>query len=140
MRIKMLQMAALCLSVVTVAGVAYAKTYQLTSTSMVPASRGTVDVGRDKNGNLQVNLRVEHLAKPSLLTPPASTYIVWFQEGQSAPENEGELKLDNDLKAELKTTTPSRVFDILITAETDTHSKFPSDRLALKASVQEAQR
>jgi hypothetical protein len=107
---------------------------------MVPAATGTVDVGRDKNGNLEIDLKVEHLAKPSILTPPASTYIVWFQEGQSTPQNQGELRLNNDLKGQLKTTTPSHSFDILITAESDAQTKVPSERLALKTSVQEAQR
>ncbi len=127
----------LCASVLLIAALGWAKTYHLTSTPMTPAASGDVDVHRDKNGNIQVDLKVEHLAKPSVLTPPASTYIVWFQQGDSRPESQGELRVNDDLKGELKTSTPYNTFDVFITAESDPQTKTPSDRVALKTSVQE---
>ena len=73
----------------------------------------------DRNGNGIVNVRVEHLAKPAMLTPPSTMYVVWFQQPGSDPENEGQLQVDNGLRGSLRTTTPLHNFDVFITAETD---------------------
>ena len=57
-----------------------AKEYHMTSGVSVPAATGTVKVQRDKdNGNIKVDIKVDHLARPSSLTPSASTYLVWIR-------------------------------------------------------------
>jgi hypothetical protein len=98
---------------------------------------GDVDLSKDKNGNTNVSLRVEHLAKPTLLTPPANLYVVWFQEPGSDPENEGQLQVGNDLRGQLKTTTPLHNFDIFVTAESDPTVKTPSDQMVLRTTIPE---
>jgi hypothetical protein len=45
------------LTVLTTVG--SAKKFPLTAAESVPAARGEVDVGRDKNGNTKVELKVE---------------------------------------------------------------------------------
>jgi hypothetical protein len=128
---------ALCVVILGLSSIAMAKTYHLTSTPLVPAATGDVDVSRDQNGNFEIQLKVSHLAKPGVLTPPATAYIVWFQEQGSEPESQGELRVDDNLKGELKTSTPFHNFDVFVTAEGDKQARTPSGRMALRSSIQE---
>jgi hypothetical protein len=127
-----------CLAVMTLfGGLAWAKTYHLAGTKIDPSAMGAVDLTHDKNGNTIVNVRVEHLAKPTMLTPAASMYIVWFQQPGSDPENQGQLVVGNDLKGQLRTTTPLHNFDVFVTAESDPTVKTPSDQVLLHTTVQD---
>ena len=127
--------ALVCLSILIFAGLSWAKTYHFAPTKIDPSAMGDADLTKDRNGNTNVSLRVEHLAKPTLLTPRANLYVVWFQEPGSEPENQGQLQVGNDLKGQLKTTTPLRNFDIFVTAETDPMVKTPSDQVVLRVTV-----
>ena len=115
---------------------AAAKKFPLTAHESVPAARGQVDVGRDKNGNTKVEVEVEHLAAPDNLTPPRSVYVVWFQERGSEPLSQGALKPNKKLKATFKGVTSMKSFDVLVTAESDASAKAPSGTEVLRASVQ----
>lgn len=126
-----------CLGILIFAGLGWAKTYHFASTKIDPSAMGDVDLSKDKNGNTNISLRVEHLAKPTLLTPPANLYVVWFQEPGANPENEGQLQVGNDLKGQLKTTTPLHNFDIFVTAEMDPTVKTPSDQVVLRVTIPE---
>src|SRR2546427_3010122 len=130
-------MTLVCLGVLIFAGLGWAKTYHFASTKIDPSAMGDADLSKDKNGNTNVSLRVEHLAKPAMLTPPANLYLVWFQQPGSDPENEGQLQVGNDLRGQLKTTTPWHNFDIFVTAETDPTVKTPSDQIVLRVTVHE---
>jgi hypothetical protein len=109
----------------------------MTAAKTVPAAVGEVNVAKEKNGNIRVDVKVKHLAKPGNLTPPANTYVVWLQQEGSQPQSQGELKVENDLDGELKTTTPLKNFNVFITAETDSQTKTPSDQVVLRATVQQ---
>lgn len=130
-------MTLVCLGVLIFAGLGWAKTYHFAATKIDPSAMGEADLTKDKNGNTNVSLRVEHLAKPAMLTPPANLYVVWFQQPGSDPENEGQLQVGNDLRGQLKTTTPWHNFDIFVTAETDPTVKTPSDQIVLRVTVHE---
>jgi len=119
-----------------VSGVGYAKKYPLTADKSVPAAKGQVDVGRDKNGNTKVELEVEHLAAPENLTPPRSAYVVWFQERGGEPVNQGSLKPGKNLKGEFKSVTQLKSFDVIVTAESDATVKMPAGSEVMRASVQ----
>ena len=112
------RVALLSVAVLAVATVGWAKTYHMSATKIVPGAAAEVNVEKAKNGNIQVDVNVKHLAKPGLLTPPANSYVVWFQQQGSTPQNQGELKVGNDLKG-------------------DSQAKFPSDQLVLQATVQQ---
>jgi len=114
-----------------------AKTFPLTSSSAVPAASGNVDIRKDKNGNNEVTIKTEHLAQPGMLTPPASTYVIWFQEQSGEPTNQGDLKVGKSLKSEFKATTHLANFEILVTAEGDPMTKNPSGQVVLRAKVQQ---
>jgi len=126
-----------CAAVLVLAIPAWAKTYHLSPSSSNPAAAGDVDVSTNKNGNVQVGIKTTHVAKADLLTPPATAYVVWFEQEGSEPQNEGVLKIGDNLKGELKTTTPFHKFDVLITIENDPMTKAPSDRILFQTRVQE---
>ena len=113
------------------------KTFPLTSSQAVPAASGKVDVKKDKNGNREVTIKTEHLAQPGMLTPPASTYVIWFQEQNGEPMNQGELKVEKSLKSEFKATTHFENFDVFVTSEGDPRTKSPSGQVVLRTKVQQ---
>lgn len=125
---------AIALMVMT--SVASAKKYPLTADKSVPGARGEVDVGRDKNGNTKIEMEVEHLAAPESLTPPRSAYVVWFQERGSEPLNQGALKPNKNLKANFKSITPLKSFDVIVSAESDPNAKSLTGSEVLRTSVQ----
>jgi hypothetical protein len=130
------RLALLAGAVLAVASVGSAKTYHMTSMTTVPAA-GEVNVAKEKNGNIEVDVSVTHLAKPGMLTPSATSYVVWFEEEGSQPQSQGQLRIGDDLKGELKSTTTLNNFRVIITAETDSQTKSPSDQVVLRATVQE---
>lgn len=131
------RIALLCTVVFAVATVGWAKNYHMSATKIVPGAAAEVNVEKERNGNVQVEVSVKHLAKPGLLTPPANSYVVWIQQQGSPAQNQGELRIGNDLKGELKSTTTLNNFNVFITGETDAQAKTPSDQLVLHAIVQQ---
>jgi hypothetical protein len=115
----------------------YAKNYHMTASSTVPAATAELEVAKEKNGNIQVDLKATHLAKPGRLTPSANAYVVWFQQEGSQPQSQGELRVGDDLNAELKSTTTLHNFKVLVTAETDSQTRVPSEQVVLRGTVQE---
>jgi len=94
------------------------KEFRMTAGTGVPAATGTVKVTRDKdNGNTAFKIKVEHLAKPANLSPPASTYLVWVASRNGTPTKVGAIGVGNDLKGEFSSVTLSKDFDLFITAE-----------------------
>ncbi len=131
------RLALLAGAVLALASVGLAKTYHMTSMTTVPGAAGEVNVAKEKNGNTQIDVSVMHLAKPGMLTPSATSYVVWFEEEGSQPQSQGQLKIGDDLKGELKSTTTLNNFRVIITAETDSQTKSPSDQVVMQATVQE---
>lgn len=113
-----------------------AKTFPLTSSEAVPAASGKVDVHKDKNGNTELTLKVDHVARPGMLTPPATAYVVWFQDQSGPASNQGQLKIDKSLKGEFKASTRLQNFDLFVTAETDPLTNSPSGATVLKTKIQ----
>ena len=101
-------------AVLAVASVGWAKTYHMTSMTTVPGAAGEVNVAKEKNGNIQVNINVTHLAKPGMLTPSANSYVVWLEQEGSQPQSQGQLKIGDDLKGDLKSTTTLNNFKVII--------------------------
>jgi len=112
-----------------------AKKFPFTASSIVPAAKGSVEVGKDRNGNTEVELKVEHLANPTGLSPSQANYIVWLQEKGSGPENQGELKVNGKLQGSFRTVTPRKNFELFVTGENDGTVKMPSGPEVLRTSV-----
>ena len=70
----------------------------MTASSIVPGASAELQVAKEKNGDIKVELTADRLAKPGRLTPSANTYLVWFQEEGSQPQIQGELRIGDDLK------------------------------------------
>ena len=115
---------------------AMARDVRLTASPKVPAAEGKVSLDKDSNGNLKVKLETEHLAKPANLSPSATNYVVWIQARDGQPENQGQLKVDNDLKGKFETTSRYQAFDIFVTAEGNPNATSPSGMEVLRGTVQ----
>lgn len=113
------------------------KEYHMTASRSVPAATGLVKVQRDKdNGNTKLDIQVDHLANPSNLTPPANTYLVWVRPGADASAvKQGAIRVNKDLKGELKVVTVSKEFDLFITAEQNENASTPSEDRVLETHV-----
>ena len=121
---------------VVFATLAYAaKKFPLTAASIVPAAKGSVEVGKDGNGNTELKLKVEHLANPTSLSPSQANYIVWLQEKGSGAENQGELKVNGKLEGSFRTVTPQKNFELFVTGENDGTVKSPSGPEVLRTTV-----
>ena len=120
------------------ASAAWARTYTLRSTPIAPGATGTIEAKAVKSGgNTNVLVKVDHLARPSQLSPSANTYIVWIKpEGGEATE-QGVLTVGDNEKGEVKMTTTSPKFEVMITAENEPHPKTPSERVVLRTDVSE---
>jgi len=112
------------------------KTYTMQTTTLDPSSVAKLDV-KANTGNTELILKADHLAKPSLLAQPATNYVVRVREPGREAQNEGVLRVDDGLKGEVKATTTATRFTVFVTAEDDAKAQTPSDRLVLKANVQE---
>ena len=127
----------ICLTFALLCTVAHAaKKYPMTTASIVPGARAEVVISKDKNGNTRLKMTVQHLANLENLTPRASAYVVWLRERSGNAENQGQLKMDKNLKATFATETPLKSFDVFVTAEQDLRAKDPSGPEVLKATIQ----
>lgn len=115
---------------------AWAREDKLVNTGITPAAQGVIDTGNDQNGNTQVDVKVEHLAKSESLTPAKQGYLVWIQPKGKQPELLGQLAVGDDLKGELKATTPYKDFDVLVTAEDNLRAEAPSGMVLLHGTVE----
>ncbi len=113
-----------------------AKEYQMTSDAGVPAATGIVKVQRAKNnGNMKLDIKVDHLARPASLTPSANNYLVWIRPNGGEAFKQGAIGVDKNLSGELKLETVSKDFDVFITAEQSDSVTFPSSVEVLRAHV-----
>lgn len=67
------------------------KSITFQKSAVVPSAEGTAELGKDKNGNRQVTIKVENLVAPSRLTPARKLYIVWVQTKNDGNKSLGKL-------------------------------------------------
>ena len=104
--------------------------------SEAPAATGKVKIKKDKNGNYDININVEHLAPSNRLQPPANTYVVWIVTEQNETKNMGQINsssgfLSSKLKASFNTVSPSKPVKVFITAENNGAAFYPGSRVVL---------
>jgi hypothetical protein len=126
-----------CAAVLALAPAGYAKTYPMTASSVLPGATAQLQVAKEKDGNIQLEVKANGMAKPGRLTPSANTYVVWVQQEGSQAKSQGELKVGNNHKGDLKAATTFHTFNVFVTAETDSQTKIPSEQVVLTATVQE---
>lgn len=120
-----------------IATAAWSREDRLTNTSIAPAAQGKVITSTDRNGNTEIEVKVQHVARPQALTPPRQTYLVWVQPRGQQAELLGALRINSDsLEGSLKGTTRYKDFDVLVTAEDKPTAEVPSDAVVLKGTVE----
>lgn len=120
-----------------IATAAWSREDKLTNTGIAPAAAGTVTTSNDRNGNTEVEVKVQHMATPQSLTPPAQTYLVWVQPRGQQAELLGALRINGDnLEGSLKGTTTYKDFNVLVTAENNVKADVPSEAVILKGTVE----
>jgi hypothetical protein len=107
----------------------------LTASPEVPAARGEVRIGEDGNQNVRLDLRVEHLAEPSRLTPPRQAYVVWILPLGAPAVRQGQLVVNDDLEGRIEMTTPHRTFELLVTAEQSAAPDRPGDQVIFRTTI-----
>jgi hypothetical protein len=107
----------------------------MTGASEVPAAHGVIQVKDSANGNTQLDIKAQALAKPSALTPPEDVYVVWLETSGNPPKNAGALKVDKNLNGELKTVTAYKQLKVFITAEKYAQTEQPMGPTVLHAEV-----
>jgi hypothetical protein len=127
----------LCGAVLALAPSSFAKTYPMTASDILPGATAQLQVDKEKDGNSQLEVKATGMAKPGRLNPAATTYLVWVQQEGSQPTSQGELKVGNNHKGDIKMATTFRTFNVFVTAETDSHTTLPSEQVVLRATVQE---
>lgn len=112
---------------------------RLQNSPSVPAAQGTVEVSEGDQGQTQLDIRVNYLAKPGQVTPGARVYVVWVRPvsatGLVAAQNVGAFDVDDDLQGEMKTETPLRYFNVFITAEPNADVTVPTGNEVLSTQV-----
>ncbi len=112
------------------------KVFPMTADAVVPGAMGTVRVQKDKsNSNTMLDIKVDHLARPSSLTPSANNYIVWIRPNGSDAVKQGAIGVDKNLSGELKVETVSKELDVFITAEQSKGVTVPSSVEVLHVHV-----
>ncbi|QJW88221.1 hypothetical protein HNV11_01915 [Spirosoma taeanense] len=103
-----------------------------TTSSIIPAASGDVEVKKDKNNNYIVNVSVRNLAEPQKLNPPKSTYLVWMESDNSSAKKLGQLApYSKSLKADLSATSITKPTQVFITAENDAEVTYPRGETVL---------
>jgi hypothetical protein len=112
------------------------KDFPMTADPSVPAAAGKVHVERDKdNRNTNLDIKVTHLARPSNLNPPATTYLVWIRPSGGDAVKQGAIGVDKNLNGELHAVTVLKNFDLFITAEQGETVTVPSSLEVLRTQV-----
>jgi len=115
---------------------ATATKYNFSTSPVVPAAEGSVQVKKDKNNNYNIDLNVMRLADPKRLSPSGDLYIVWMETEQSGKINIGQLKtssslLSKNLTSSLKTVSTFKPTGFFITAEGEANIQYPVGQTVL---------
>ena len=87
----------------------------------LPLARGgeatvRVELTYDRNNTLRIQL--SNVADPSVLNPAYTRYVLWVATpDRQTIVNAGQIRVDENRRAEMQTLTPLREFVLFITAE-----------------------
>lgn len=104
------------------------------TSSVVPAARGDIAIKRDKNKNYEIQLELSYLAEPERLKPTKSAYVVWLISYESeTPINIGQIVGTSRLNIKFNTVSSIKPKKIIITAEDDASTQYPSTIVVLES-------
>ena len=127
------------LVVVVVAGMACGgpRSYQLEGTREGSGADGTISVARQDGGNYLVTVNMTNLLPPARVRPTMTTYVVWFQPVNQAPQRVGVLAYDEARRSGgMSATTASASFHIVVSAEDSSDVAAPSGDVVFRGSVE----
>ena len=127
---------AVSIAVVMLGLAAWAADIPMVASSLVPAATGKISYQHDRNGNIKFTLSTKNLAAPSQLTPAKNTYVVWIEPRDQQPQNAGVLTVNNNLEGSFSATTPSKTFNVVVTAEDSPTVTQPTGPEVLHGTVQ----
>ena len=122
--------------VLGLAALGWAREDRMKSGPETPAAEGVVKTEPDSNGNVRMEVKVEHLAPPSRLSPARQTYVVWVKAPGKDAENLGQLRVNEDLEGRFVATTTYKKFDVFVTAEDNPTANSPSGTEVLRTTVE----
>ncbi len=93
---------------------------------LVPAVDAVVKARFDRNQNSMVELDFKHLARAKRLTPPRALYVVWAEDSNGRLFQLGQLRVNDNRRAQFLGTTPLNHFRLIVTAEDDPLPERPS--------------
>lgn len=99
------------------------------------------DVLADRvDGNTRVSVQVAFLAPPERVSPGATVYVVWVRPltAQGDPQNLGVIRLGEDRRGRLESSTPHAEFEVVVTAEPTGTVLRPSGKVVLRARINES--
>ncbi|HEX3904108.1 MAG TPA: hypothetical protein VH853_14810 [Polyangia bacterium] len=111
------------------------QTWTMQPAAAVQAAEGKVQVATEKDGNHDLQLKVEHMSPADMVFAGKSTYVVWLKPENGHAQNVGVLPIDKDLKGELDTKTSFGTFEVKVTAEQSASATTPSGAEVMQASV-----
>lgn len=98
----------------------------LRSSPAIGGAEGTARFTRADDGNVVVDITVEHLRDPERLEPAAWAYVAWARGESGVPLNLGPLAVSRDREGRLKAVTQLRRFELFVTAEPSSDVERPS--------------
>lgn len=106
----------------------------VTGTPASPATDGTIEVVPHPDfGNASISIALTNVTPPDRLNPTARFFVVWQKIG-TAYAQIGQLKYDagsEDKKATFEGSVLSGPFELVITAEANSHPQMPSQHMLL---------
>jgi outer membrane protein OmpA-like peptidoglycan-associated protein len=99
-------------------------------TPLMPEATGEAIVN-SKQGRMEINTRMEHLAPASRYGPEYLTYVLWAITPEGRPKNLGEILL-NGMNSKLDVTTDLQTFGLIVTAEPYFAVTQPSDVVVME--------
>jgi hypothetical protein len=113
--------------------------YGLQPGNATPGASGKVSVKQTDSNNQRLQIQVKHMPPPGELHPNLSRFVVWGQvPGQSQQQamNLGQIAIDSDRKGSLEVVTPYPNLNLMITAESTSTPRQPSNYVVLQGQVQ----
>lgn len=111
--------------------------YVLIGDASAASTAGILEVAEDDDGS-DVTLHLEFLAAPGQRDPALTHYAVWFVTKQGHAEHGGSLAYDSKQRTgDLQLRGPALPFEVLVTAETTSDPKQPSEYRILAQAVTE---
>lgn len=107
------------------------------STARSPGTEVSISMRQEKNGNVEMTVRAEHLPPPERLASGLKTYVVWITpKGSEHPYNAGMLRATVSQQGKLQVLTSQTSFIVSVTAEERGDVLTPSSNLVAEGMAE----